>query len=176
MEKSFIMTAFGKDRPGFVADISRVMYENGCNLEDLTMTGLSDEFGLIILFYGREEGGLEEQLAIDCRRLEREKGISAFIRPVSSETAEPKEAFSSHTLHVEGLDQAGIVYKVSKYLAGNNINIANLNSKMDHSPESGAAFYTMEIQIEISEGASLDNLEQGLAQIADELNVDITFD
>jgi glycine cleavage system regulatory protein len=34
----------------------------------------------------------------------------------------------------------------------------------------------MEIQIEISEGASLDNLEQGLAQIADELNVDITFD
>ena len=176
MEKKFIMTAFGKDRPGFVADISRVIYENGCNLEDSTMTGLADEFALIVLFSGREEGGLEEQLAIDCRRLEREKGISAFIRPVSSETSEPKEVFSSHTLHVEGLDQAGIVYNVSKYLADNNINIANLNSKIDYSPESGAAFYTMEIKIEISKGASLDNLEQGLAQIADELNVDITFD
>lgn len=176
MEKEFIMTAFGKDRPGIVADISRVIYENGCNLEDSTMTGVSDEFAIIILFSGREEAGLEEQLLKDCRRLEREKGISAFIRPVSSETAEPKEAFSSHTLHVEGLDQAGIVYKVSRYLADNNINIANLNSKIDYSPESGAAFYTMEIQVEISEGASLDNLEQGLAQIADELNVDITFD
>ena len=176
MEKKFIMTAFGKDRPGFVADISRVIYENGCNLEDSTMTGIADEFALILLFSGPEETSLEEQLANDCRRLEREKGISAFIRPVSREAAEPKAAFSSHTLHVEGLDQAGIVYKVSQYLADNNINIANLNSKIDYSPESGAAYYIMEIQIEVSEGASLDNLEQGLDKISDELNVDITFD
>jgi len=175
MEKKFIMTAFGKDRPGFVADISQVIYENGCNLEDSTMTGVSDEFALILLFSGREDGGLEDQLAKDCRRLEREKGISAFIRPVSSETTEAKEAFSSHTLHVEGLDQAGIVYKVSRYLADNNINIANLNSKVDCSPESGAAIYSMEIQVEISQGALLDNIEQGLTQIADELNVDIAF-
>ena len=173
MEKKFIMTAFGKDRPGFVADISRVIYENGCNLEDSTMTGVLDEFALILLFSGREEGGLEEQLAIDCRRLEREKGISAFIRPVSSETAEPKETFSSHILHVEGLDQAGIVYKVSKYLAGKNINIANLNSKIDYSPESGAAIYAMEIQIQIPKAMSLADLEQGLTQVADELNVEV---
>jgi glycine cleavage system transcriptional repressor len=180
MEKKFIMTAFGKDRPGFVADITRVIYENGCNLEDSTMNGISDEFALILLFSGREkqgieEEGLEEQLAKDCRRLEREKGISAFIRPVSSERAEPKEAFSSHTLHVEGLDQAGIVYKVSQYLADQNINIANIDSKFDYSPESGTAYYIMEIQIEVSKGASLDNLEQGLAQIEDKLNVDITL-
>ena len=176
MEKKFIMTAFGKDRIGFVADVSRVIYENGCNLEDSTMTGVADEFALILLFSGREEGGLEDQLAKDCRRLEREKGISAFIRPVSSETAEPKEAFSSRTLHVEGLDQAGIVYKISRYLADNNINIANLNSKVDCSPESGAAIYTMEIQIEILQGAPLENIERALAQVADDLNVDITLD
>ena len=176
MEKKFIMTAFGKDRIGFVADISRVIYENGCNLEDSTMTGISDEFALILLFSGRESGGLEDQLAKDCRRLEREKGISAFIRPVSSEAAPPKEAFSSRTLHVEGLDQAGIVYKISRYLADNNINIANLNSKKDSSPESGAAIYTMEIQVEIPQSAPLETIEQGLAKIADELNVDISFD
>ncbi len=92
MEKKFIMTAFGKDRPGFVADITRLIYKNGCNLED------------------------------------------------------------------------------------SNINIANLDSKVDYFPESGTAYYIMEIQIEVSEGASLDNLEQGLAQIADKLNVDITLD
>ena len=176
MEKKFIMTAFGKDRPGFVADIARVIYENGCNLEDSTMNGLSGEFAIILLFSGQEEEGLEEQLAKDCRRLERENGISAFIRSVSSERAETKEAFSIHTLHVEGLDQAGIVYKVSQYLADHNINIANLDSKFDNSPESGTAYYIMEIQIEVSEGASLDNLEQGLAQIADKLNVDIALD
>ena len=175
MEKKFIMTAIGKDRIGFVADLTRVIYENGCNLEDSTMTSLSDEFALILLFSGQEEGGLEDQLANDCRRLEREKGISAFIRPVSIGAAERREAFSSHTLHVEGLDQAGIVYKISRYLADNNINIAYLKSSRDSSPESGAAIYRMEIQVEISQGASLNNIQQELSQIADELNVDITF-
>ena len=176
MEKRFIMTAFGKDRPGFVADIARVIYDNGCNLEDSSMNGVLDEFALILLFSGGEEEGLEEQLSRDCRRLEREKGISAYIRPVSSEGAEPKRAFSSHTLQVEGLDQAGIVYKVSQYLADQNINIANLGSRIDYQPESGVAYYVMEIQIEVSEGVSLDDLEQVLAQIADELNVDISLD
>ena len=72
MEKKFIMTAFCKDRPGIVADVSQVIYENGCNLEDSSMTSLSDEFAIILLLSGREEGDLEEQLSKGCRRLERD--------------------------------------------------------------------------------------------------------
>ena len=72
MEKKFITTAFGKERPGFVADIARVIYENGCNLEDSTMTGLSDEFALILLFSGREEEGIEEQGGQRCCRKQRQ--------------------------------------------------------------------------------------------------------
>ena len=73
MGKHYIMTAFGKDRPGIVADVSQVLYENGCNLEDSTMTLLADEFTLILLFAAGEED-IEEQLSKACRRLEREKG------------------------------------------------------------------------------------------------------
>jgi glycine cleavage system transcriptional repressor len=176
MEKKFIMTVFCKDRPGIVADVSQVIYENGCNLEDSSMTSLSDEFAIILLLSGREEGGLEEQLSKGCRRLEREKGISAFIRPVSSEMELRKEVFFTQTLFVEGLDQAGIVYKISRYLADGNINIANLSSNMSYSPESGTAIYSMKIGIEIPEQISRGSLAHGLNQIADELNVDITFE
>ena len=83
MDKKFIMTAFGKDRPGIVADVSQIIYENGCNLEDSTMTLLEDEFTIILLFAGREDGSLENNLLNNCRRLEKEKGITAFIRMVS---------------------------------------------------------------------------------------------
>ena len=37
MNQKFIMIAFGKDRPGIVADVSGIIYENGCNLEDSSM-------------------------------------------------------------------------------------------------------------------------------------------
>jgi glycine cleavage system transcriptional repressor len=56
MEKKFIMTAFSKDRPGVVADVTEALYENGCNLEDTTMTSILNEFALILLFSGKGEG------------------------------------------------------------------------------------------------------------------------
>lgn len=175
MKKRLIMTAFGKDRPGILAEVSQLIYENGCNLEDSTMTILSDEFAMILLLEGGDEGQLEERLLNDCRRLEREKSISAFIRPVGSEKKpRPKEA-SSYALFVEGLDQTGIVYKISRYLADQQINISNLNSRMKYSPDSGAAIYTMEIQIEVPAGMTEKSLDSGLSQVGNALNVDISL-
>ena len=93
-------------------------------------------------------------------RLEREKGISAFFRPVEIPIGKQKKSFSTHTLHVEGIDQAGIVYHISKYLAEHDINIADLSSQLKFSPESGTAIYTIEMQIEIPEGTSMEELEK----------------
>jgi glycine cleavage system transcriptional repressor len=174
MEKKFVMTAFGEDRPGFVADVTEVIYEHGCNLEDATMTRLEDEFAMIFLFSGRGER-LEEQLSRACRRLEREKGISVFFRVVEEHDVGRKRQISAHTLRVEGVDHAGIVYNVSKYLATHHINIADLQSKLEFSPGSGTAIYSIEMHVEIPEGTSMDDLRKGLAQVGDELHVDITF-
>jgi glycine cleavage system transcriptional repressor len=173
MEKKFIMTAFSKDRPGIVADVTEVIYENGCNLEDSTMTSMLDEFAIILLFVGKGDN-LKDQLLRDCRRLEREKGITAFIRLVEVEDKEKQVNFFSKTINVEGIDQTGIVFKISRYLANNNINIENLTSRRSISPESGTALYFMEIKVQIPKKISIENLEKGLSQVGEELNLDIT--
>ena len=171
MEKNFIMTAFGKDRPGIAADVTEVIFESGCNLKDTTMTRLSNEFTLILLFSGQGDN-LENKLTRECRRLEIEKGLSAFIRPVGVRLSDPSGEHR-HTLRVEGLDQAGIVNKVSRYLADNKVNIENLTSKRTISPESGAALYAMKIEVTVPETFSMDGFEDGLDRIGAELNVDI---
>ena len=174
MEKKFIMTAFSKDRPGIVADLTEALYENGCNLEDTTMTSILDEFAIILLFSGKGEG-LEERLLRDCRRLEKEKGITAFTRPVEVKEKKTQIPFFKKTINVEGIDQTGIVYKVSRFLADNNINIENLVSQRITSPESGTAIYTMEIKVQVPEKFSLEQLEKGLSQVGEQLNLDITI-
>lgn len=178
MRKRFIMTAFGKDRPGFIADISQLIYENRCNLEDSTMTGLSDEFAMIFLVEGTEEDPMEEplekRLLRECRRLEKEKGISAFVRQINGEITKPKQTTTKKTLHIEGLDQAGIVYKISRYLADNYINISNFDSRMSHSAQTGAAIYTINIQIEVPTNFTSELLDEGLNHIGNDLNVDIS--
>lgn len=178
MSKKFLLTAFSKDRPGIVADLSQVIYENGYNLEKSSMTYLADEFAILLLIStsGLDEGDAQEKLSSECRRLERDKGITAFIRPVSKEVPKPKTDFVTKTIHVEGLDQAGIVYKVSKFLADSNINISTLTTEMKLAPESGAAMYVMEIVVEIPSKLSLQTIENGLGQIGDQLNVDVSLE
>ncbi len=172
METRFIMTAFGEDRPGIVADVTRMLYENGCNLEDSTMTLLADEFSLILLFSCK--GDLEEALSRECRRLEREKGISAFLRPLKGPRMERRDESDLWTVHVEGVDQAGIVYKISRFLADRAVNIVDLKSQVQPSPESGTAMYLMDIHVRAPAEASMQSVERGLAKVADELHVDIT--
>lgn len=174
MANRFIMTAFGKDRPGIVADVTKILYENGCNLDDTTMSMLADEFTLSLLFTSGREN-IEELLSKECRRLELDKSISAFIRPLKKRKDTALRGIYDCVLHVEGADQAGIVYKTSQYLSENGLNIVDLKSTVMASPESGASIYMMNIHIQVPEATSVEQLEEGLSKVADELNVDISI-
>lgn len=173
MENRYIMTAFGQDRPGIVADVTKLLFENGCNLEDTTMTQLADEFTLILLFTSQDPG-IEELLGRECRRLEKDRDISAFMRPLQKRQGKTAERLARCVLHVEGEDQAGIVYKISQFLADKGMNICNLQSTVKPAAGSGTTIYVMDIHVQIPEGGSATQVEEGLSAVADDLNVDIT--
>ena len=174
MENKYILSAFCKDRPGIVAAITKVLFELGCNLEDSTMTQILNEFAIILLFTSRENN-LQDQLEQACKKLEREEGITALIRPVKTEDEEALVGHVGRTIRVTGIDQTGIVYKVSRFLASNRINIENLQSQRTISPESGTVIYSMELAVQIPDELSQAELENGLSQVGEELNLDITI-
>ena len=172
MENKFILTAFGKNRPGIVAGIAQVIFENGCNLEDSNMGRLADEFTLILLLSGQGDD-LADRLNRDCKRLEMEKDVFVFLRPIDYSTPELNGFNDYHSINVEGIDHAGIVYNVSRLLAEKEINIETLRSHKKNSPNSGTAIFSMEIQVDIPDTVSATDLDQDLETLADELNVDI---
>jgi len=173
MQKRYIMTAFGKDRPGIVADVTEILYENGCNLEDTSMSMLSDEFTISLLF-SSGDNDIESILEKECTSLEQQKNISAFIRPIKPVQQEIRKKLPLCTIHVEGLDQAGIVYNISRYLSDNQLNIVDLKSTVKATPESGTALYLMDIHIQLPESSSINSIGDDLNAVAEEINVDIT--
>ena len=175
MANRYIMTAFGKDRSGIVADVTRLLYQNDCNLEDTTMSMLADEFTLSLLF-SSQSPDIVEGLTRECRQLELDKGISAFVRPLQPQQEEDNKNYKTCTLHIEGLDQAGIVYKTSQFLADHQLSIIQLDSSASASPQSGATIYNMTIYIQVPENLPFDQLEENLSTVADELHVDISLE
>ena len=173
MQNRYIMTAFGKDRPGIVADVTQLLYESNCNLEDTTMSMLSDEFTINLLFSSNDKD-IVQTLVEKCRELEQQKNISAFIRPLKERRIASQESFSTCTLHVEGMDQAGIVYKISQFLSANALNIVDLKSTMKVTPESGTALYLMDIHIQVPASSSIETFEEALNIVAEELNIEVT--
>ena len=174
MSQRYIMTAFGKDRTGIVADVTRLLYENDCNLDDTTMSMLADEFTLSLLFSSTRDD-IEERLSRECRRLEVDKGISAFVRPLTDRSDPAPRSYKTCVLAIEGLDQAGIVYKTSEFLAQRNLNIVELESSASASPESGATMYTMTIYVQVPEDLPFERLEEALRDLEDELHVDVSL-
>ena len=172
MRQRYIMTAYGQDRVGIVADLTRILFDLGCNIEDSNMTRLSDEFAIIFLFTFSEENA-EKELATACEQLEQEKGITALFRSIPPEKAYQYESTPTHVIRMEGIDKCGIVYKTSAYLARNQINIISLTSQKRFSPQSGTGIYTIALEIEAPQDMSTRELSRGLQEVGEELHMEI---
>jgi len=67
----------------------------------------------------------------------------------------------------------GIVYHISRLLADKNINIIDLHTKTNPSPESGTPLFTMKMLIQVPQEISPDVLRQELNILGEKLAIDI---
>lgn len=173
----FAVAAIGRDRSGIVADLSECAFACGCNLEDASMTMLGTEFATLMLLSSADPE-VAERLAEAFRRLEWERRLTVFIRPL--ETA-PTPAVSDDAapfrLTVQGVDKAGIVARVSRCLADRAIHIADLRSKTTPVPGMGTPVYTLAIRMMLPADLAADPapLWAELDSIAADLHVDVAM-
>jgi glycine cleavage system transcriptional repressor len=176
MKRYYALSAIGKDRPGIVADVSGLIYECGGNLEDSSMTLLGSQFALLILLSGSGEE-FQYRLSTGCKRLEWEKRLSIFLTPVEEAEglAKAREVTEVYELSTTGLDRMGIVYHVSRLLADQGINIADLHTKTTPSPESGTPIFTTKILLQVPVGVSPGDLLEKLNRLGEKLAIDISL-
>jgi glycine cleavage system transcriptional repressor len=177
MKQWFALSAIGRDRPGIVADLSELIYECDCNLEDSSMTILGSEFAVLLLLTG-EGSDIAQRLSAACKRLEWEKRLTVFFRPLEAEPI-PYRA-SSHArrfaLQVVGADKAGIVAKLSRCLANHRVNIAQMQTQSRREPESGAPIFTVQMAMDVPRDVDEQVLRERLEGVARELCVDVTLE
>jgi glycine cleavage system transcriptional repressor len=174
MKRWFALSAIGADRPGIVADLAGLIYECDCNLEDSSMTILGSEFAVLLLLTGE---GVQDRLAAACKRLEWEKRLTVFFRPLDSAPVGygTRHHAARYTLQAVGVDQAGIVAKVARCLAEHQVNIADMRTQSRPEPSTGTPIYTMRIHMEVPEDTDATALRLALERVAQSLNVELTL-
>lgn len=172
MARKMALAAVGRDCPGIVSAVSRVLYHHGCNLEDSSMTILRGEFAMILIVAVPMESSLEK-LRADLEQQAEELQLVLSFRELPVTHREPAEAGGQpYILSVYGADQPGIVARVTELLANNNINITDVNTRVVGGKE---PVYIMLLEVEVPGRLSPDVLGDMFTRLGGELKVEITF-
>ena len=174
MKKFFLITAFGKDRPGIVAGVTHALFELGGNLRDSSMTRLGGEFSIMLIadFPGSvTPAKLHKALQAPAQQLSltlQAKPISPALGQPSGKTVPPR-----YLISVYGTDKPGILAAVSHVLAKHRVSITDLNTKTVR--KSGAPLYILLLEIEAPKPTYMENLRVDLDRLRLNLEVDITL-
>jgi glycine cleavage system transcriptional repressor len=171
--EKIVISFLGTDRPGIVAGISRILLEQACNIEDVSMTTLQNEFAAIFiasipehlqsedLLHQLRDGLQSLGLDVLLKRLE---PIEDSTMPVSS------EPFVVTTMSA---DRLGLVAGIAEVMAHFGVNITNLKAvfRGGDDPRRNVMIYEVDVPVEIDH----QSFRQALRERADELALDLSL-
>jgi len=173
MKRIIALTAIGRDRPGIVAEVTRILFARGGNIEDSSMTILRGEFAMILII-SLPDGQEIDALDHDLKRMARRMSLFAALKEIELVSpTRPVRRGHSYIISLLGSDKTGIVYRVSRLLASRGVNITDLNTRLIGTRR--RPVYAMVIEAQVPSRLAVRRLSADLKKLADKMNVTITL-
>ena len=164
------LSAIGRDRPGIVAAVTRVLLDHGVNIEDSQMTILRGHFTMTLIVGVPDEAdraGLEQDLGAVGAQLGLEALALKHVESVAGEQPEP-----SHIVTVYGSDHPGIVCATAEAIARHGYNITDLNTRLVGDAE-GDPLYALMLEVAVPEGRDAE-LRDAMTDVGRDENVEVS--
>lgn len=168
MKIQFVISALGKQRPGILGELAKVIGDSACTILDSRMTVLGGEFAWILLISGnwsnvaKLEGSLPDLqtklgLTLTSRRTE--------LRP-SQTSALP------YIVEVITIEQPGIVYRLAEFFSSRNISTEDLYTSCYATVHSSTPLFSINMTLNIPVAVHIAGLREQFMDFCDELNLD----
>ena len=167
-----IITAIGKDRPGIVSSVAQVLFQLGCNIENVSQTILQSEFAGIYIT-SIPEGTEFETFSDQFHGAFDEEGLSVHIKPMETEEPHTESSGEHFMITTIGPDSKGLVYQISTVIAEAGVNILNLRAVFEggDNPERNIMVY----EVLVPDTVDRHVLSATLKERASSLNLALTF-
>jgi glycine cleavage system transcriptional repressor len=168
-----ILSVLGRDRPGIVAAVARVLFEQNCNIENVSQTMLQTEFAgifVVSLPNGMNADALQRVLDSQLAPI----GLTVLTKPCApgDEPCMPP-ACEPFVITTRGPDRKGLVAHISGVIARHGVNITNLQAmfKGGSAPEDNIMIY----EVDVPNTVDLQTLARDLRDKAADLQLDISI-
>ena len=145
--KKVIVSVLGEDRPGIIAGVSKILFDESCNLENVNQTILQSEFsGIFIAAMPAQKSPehLQSLLRLKLGALGLHIHVKAMER---SETDPAFENSDPFIITTRGPDRKGLVAAITEVIAGHGVNVTNLQAlfKGGADPDDNVMIYEVDI-------------------------------
>ena len=169
--KKVILSILGHDRPGIIAAVSKVLFEQDCNIENVSQTILQSEFAGIFsvsMPRGLSPESLHQSLNSEMTPLGLDVHVM-LLKPPPDFDSGPK--CESYIITTKGPDRKGLVAGISEVIVRFGGNVTNLQAvfKGGDDPGDNIMIYEVDIPRQIDQQA----LYQELKNRANQLKLDI---
>ena len=168
-----ILSVLGQDRPGIVAAISKILYQQNCNIENVSQTSLQSEFAGIFIVAMPAALSLETLkgcLIDELRRLD----MHVQIKPLQPQDPGGSPVkFESFVITTKGPDRKGLVAGITEVIASHGANITNLQAVFKGGEEPGDNIMIYEVDVPSHVEQKI--LDHQLRQRAQELCLEISI-
>jgi len=125
-----ILTAVGPDRAGLVDDLTGYLHDLGANVADSSMVNLRGRFALLLLAEATTEQTVKIQA--EAATLGEKIGLSIDVKVDADEQGgDAGDESTLYRLKTVARDQPGIVHRITHVLHDFNINIEELQTRLE---------------------------------------------
>ena len=168
MSNFLVISAVGEDRPGLVADISQLIVNCGCNIEESRMSLLGGEFAILMMISGawNNIAKLEDALPGVAEKM---GVVIAQKRTQIRSTTHEKLPYN---VEVVALDHPGIVQQIASFFSKRQINIHDMYTTAHRAPHTGSTMFNLSMTVEVPAGTHISTLREQFMEFCDHMNLD----
>ncbi len=171
MHTPLVMTVIGKDRPGLVESVAKTIADQGGNWLESRMCRLGGMFAGIL----RADIDAHRQAAL-VSALKNLSGEGVVVDVHADQAVGVEDRRRLIQLEIVGQDRPGIVRHITGVIAGQGVNVEELQTECGSAPMSGETLFKATAKLALPQTCDLAKLRAELEKIATDLMVDASLE
>ena len=166
--KKIIINAFGKDKPGLVSKITKIIQSYSGNIEVSKMIQLESDFSLLMLI--KINHNKIESLFHSLNNLE-----ELIITGRETKKRNYPQNYQHYSFSIIVSDNEGIIYIFSNLFKKYNINIIHMDTFVKNAPITGTPIFVLESTLMVPNKTKLENFQKELKNLAESHGIEYKF-
>lgn len=167
-----VMSALGKDRPGIVNELSKAVYEAGCNIKDSRMTVLGGEFAILLMVEAAWDKLVRLEDHVDD--LQKRLGLTIITKRTEDRTSE--KDLLPYGVDVVAMDHPGIVHSLASFFSDRGINIEDMTTATYAAAHTGTPMFSVRMSVGIPANLHIAELREDFMNFCDSMNLDAVLE